>query len=83
MALMVKIALPNLVMWSHWSLMRSRTSLMMALMVIMAIWPLIRNLSRARARVGNASLIDLLASTQVKRQTLERGPTFVLYYNVG
>ena len=36
---------------------------MLALMVIMVLWPLVRNLSRRRAR--NASLIDLLASPQV------------------
>ena len=35
---------------------------MLALIVIMALWPLIRNLSRR-----NASLIDLLASLHVKR----------------
>ena len=38
---------------------------MMVLMVIMALCPLIRNLSRVRAR--KASLIDLLASPQVKK----------------
>ena len=34
--------------WSHLSLVRSRTSGMMALVVIMAQWPLIRNLSEER-----------------------------------
>ena len=44
---------------------------MMVLTAFMALWPLIRNLSRrARARARNASLIDLLASPQVK--TLDR-----------
>ena len=55
--------------WSHWSLSRSMTSAMTTLMVIMSLWPLIRNLSRrarARVRARNASLIDLLASPQVK-----------------
>ena len=54
--------------WSHLSLARSRTSGVMPLMVIMALWPLIRNLSRVRVR--NASLIDLLASPQVKIATV-------------
>ena len=57
--------------WSHLSLARSRTSGVMPLMVIMALWPLSRNLSRrVRVRVRNGSLIDLLASPQVKTQLL-------------
>ena len=44
--------------------MRSRTS-NDGLDGIMALWPLMRNVSR-RARARNASLIDLLASLQVK-----------------
>ena len=52
MALMIITAMYNLVTlvtpghsWSHWSLSRSGTSTMMALMFIMALLPQIRNFS--------------------------------------
>ena len=52
MALMIIISLCNLItlvtaghIWSHWSLSRSGTSTMMALMFIMALLPQIRNFS--------------------------------------
>ena len=45
---------------------------MMALMVIMALWPLISNLLRESEskRARNASLIDVVASPQVKRDEI-------------
>ena len=56
--------------WSHWSLLRSRTSTKMTMMVIMALGPLNKELfGRVGRRRRNASLIDLLASPQVKTPT--------------
>ena len=57
--------------WSHWSLLRSRTSTKMTMMVIMALGPLNKELFGrvGRRRRRNASLIDLLASPQVKTPT--------------
>ena len=53
--------------WSHWSLSRSVTSTMMALMFIMALmapnWELFKS-----EKATNASLLDLLALPQVKRE---------------
>ena len=54
--------------WSHLSLLRSRTSTKMTMMVIMALWPLNKELFGRVGRRRNASLIDLLASPQVKSQ---------------
>ena len=70
------IALRNLVTGGNigycWS--QGWTSTMMALMVSVALWPLIGNFSRKvrRARTRNAPLIDLMASPQVKIRALRK-----------
>ena len=37
-------------MWSHWSLARSKTSIMMTLMIIRALWPQIGNCPEKKIR---------------------------------